>query len=154
MIRAKVIGVTRDNQVYGSGHIPPLFFYAPQPPFIDEYRQLLASAVSDAASVKELGAFALDPGLILTVGTMESFFGGDSIVSSARVASEVAAALGAVSLLLAARALRSDGAFRRASDARVRASGWLWLRQTTPPTPLSHRYPAIRRKKCPFGGKR
>ncbi|HEY7180035.1 MAG TPA: ABC transporter permease [Blastocatellia bacterium] len=108
MPRAKVIGVARDNQIYRSGHIPPLFIYAPQPPFIDEYRQLLVRAASDAASVKESArkeAFALEPGLILTVGTMEAVFGEDSIINNARVASELAVALGGLALLLAALGL-------------------------------------------------
>jgi len=94
---AKVIGVARDNQIYRPGHIPPLFFYAPQPAYIDQYRQLLARAISDAASLKEPArkeAFAMEPGLILIVGTMESVFREKSIVNCARVASELAAALG------------------------------------------------------------
>src|SRR5215471_7790869 len=111
---AKVIGVARDNQIYRPGHIPPLFFYAPQPPFIDEYRQLLVRAVHDPASVKELArkeAFALEPKLILSVGTMEAVFGEPSIINGARVASELATALGSLALLLAALGLYGVMAF-------------------------------------------
>jgi predicted permease len=111
---AKVIGVARDNQIYRPGHIPPLFFYAPQPAFIDEYRQLLVRAVSDAASLKEPArkeAFALEPGLILSVGTMEAVFGEASSINGARVASELAIALGSLALLLATLGLFGVMAF-------------------------------------------
>ncbi len=118
---AKVIGVARDSQVYLAGHIPPLFFYAPQPPFIDEYRQLLVRAARDAAGMKELArkeALAQEPGLILSVGTMEAVFGETSNINSARIASELAIVLGSLALLLATLGLYGVMAFSVAQRTR------------------------------------
>ncbi|HKQ75122.1 MAG TPA: ABC transporter permease [Blastocatellia bacterium] len=118
---AKVIGVARDNQIYRPGHVPPLVIYAPQRPFIEVFRQLLVRSERDAASLKELArkeAFALEPSLVLTVGTMESVFGEASIINSARVASELAIALGGLALLLATLGLYGVMAFSVAQRAR------------------------------------
>lgn len=114
MSRARVIGVARDNQVYLAGHIPPLFFYAPQLQFIDEYRQLLVRAAGDIAALKELArkeALAQEPGMLLTVGTMDAVFGEASNINNARIASELAIALGSLALLLATLGLYGVMAF-------------------------------------------
>jgi predicted permease len=118
---AKVIGVARDNQFYRSGYFPPLLFYAPQPPFIDEYRQLLVRAAGDAAGMKELArkeALAQEPGLILSVGTVEAVFGETSNINSARIASELAIALGSLALMLATLGLYGVMAFSVAERTR------------------------------------
>jgi predicted permease len=118
---AKVIGVARDNQFYRSGHIPPLLFYAPQTPFIDEYRQLLVRTARDAAGMKELArkeALAQEPGLILSVGTMEAVFGETSNINSARIVSELAIVLGSLALMLATLGLYGVMAFSVAERTR------------------------------------
>jgi putative ABC transport system permease protein len=104
MLAAKVIGVARDNQIYRAGHIPPLFFYAPQPPPILDFYQLLVRTERDPASMKESArteAQALDPRLIVKVARTEPLFGESSSINAARIASELATALGSLALLLA-----------------------------------------------------
>ncbi|MCI0391009.1 MAG: ABC transporter permease [Acidobacteria bacterium] len=118
---AKVIGVARDNQIYRSGHIPPLFFYAPQTPPIGVFRQLLVRTARDAASMKELvrkEAFALEPRLHLSVGTMDAVFGEASSINATRIASELATALGSLALLLATLGLYGVMAFSVAQRTR------------------------------------
>ena len=104
MSRARVIGVARDNQIYRSGHIPPLFLYAPQPSLINEIQQVLVRTVRDAASMKELirkEASALESRMLLNVGTMESILGDVSNINATRIASELAITLASLALLLA-----------------------------------------------------
>jgi putative ABC transport system permease protein len=118
---AKVIGVARDSQVYLAGHVPPLLLYAPQPPLIDEYSQLLVRTARDAADMKELArkeALAQEPGLILSVGTMEAVFGETSNINSARIASELAIVLGGLALMLATLGLYGVMAFSVAQRTR------------------------------------
>jgi len=102
---AQVIGIARDNQIYRVGQIPPLFFYAPKTLTGGMDSVLLARTARDAASMKELArreAFALEPVLRLGVNTMEENIVGATSVNEARAASELAACLGALALLLAA----------------------------------------------------
>lgn len=121
MSQARVIGVARDNQVYLAGHIPPLFFYAPRPANIDDYNRLLARTARDAAGLKELARkeiLAQEPGLILSVGTMERVFGETSDINSARIASELAIVMGSLALLLATLGLYGVMAFSVAQRTR------------------------------------
>jgi putative ABC transport system permease protein len=102
---AHVIGVARDNQIYRVGQIPRLFFYAPKSLAGGMDTSLLARTAGDAASLKESvrkEAYALEPVLRLSVSTMEERIAKDKSVLSTRAASELAAFLGGLALLLAA----------------------------------------------------
>jgi macrolide transport system ATP-binding/permease protein len=101
---AQVIGVARDNQHYRIGQIPPFFLYAPRkfPAGVDY--AILVRTARDGAAMKELvrrETLALEPVLRLDVITMweERIAGG---IIETRAASELAACLGALALLLAA----------------------------------------------------
>jgi predicted permease len=121
MSRARVIGVARDNQIYLAGHIPPLFFYAPQPPGIKEIRQLLVRTADDAAGMRELTrkeAIAHEPGLRISVGTMEGIYGETSKLNRARIASELAIVLSSLALLLATLGLYGVMSFSVAQRTR------------------------------------
>jgi putative ABC transport system permease protein len=121
MTSAKVIGVARDNQIYRAGHIPPLFFYAPQPPPILNFYQLLVRTDQDPSSQKEpvrSEASGMDPRLIVNVGRTEPFFGESSSLNATRIASELAAALGSLALLLATLGLYGVMSFAVAQRTR------------------------------------
>jgi len=102
---AQVIGVARDNQLYRVGQTPPLFFYAPQSPTEWMDTSLNIRTARDAASMKELvrkEIYALEPVLRLWVDTMEERIAKDKSIGETRAASELAACLGGLALLLAA----------------------------------------------------
>jgi macrolide transport system ATP-binding/permease protein len=106
--RGQVIGVARDNQIYRVGQIPPLYVYVPQELPGEMDTVVLVRAKGDAASLKEQArkeAHALEPVLRLFVGTMEERITRDKNVLSTRAASELAAFLGGLALLLAALGL-------------------------------------------------
>ena len=101
---ARVIGIAQDSDIYRPGHIPPLFFYAPRPTVLWVHRQVLVRTVGDATEMKELvrkEALALEPGVRLNVGGVETVLGRASSINSTRIASELAATLGGLALLLA-----------------------------------------------------
>jgi predicted permease len=103
---AQVIGVARDNQHYRVGQIPPFFLYAPRtfPAGVDY--AILVRTARDGAAMKELvrkETLALEPVLRLDVITMwEERIAENSGVIQTRAASELAACLGGLALLLAA----------------------------------------------------
>src|SRR5207253_11004059 len=103
--RAQVIGIARNNQIYRVGQTPPLYLYLPQEEPGDVDTAVLVRTTRDAAGLKELvrkEAYALEPVLRLFVSTMEERIAGDKSVLSTRAASELAASLGGLALLLAA----------------------------------------------------
>jgi putative ABC transport system permease protein len=86
-----------------------------------DHRQLLARVAHDAAGMKELArkeALAQEPGLCLSVRTMEAVFGEASNINSARIASELEIALGSLALLLATLGLYGVMAFSVAQRTR------------------------------------
>jgi macrolide transport system ATP-binding/permease protein len=103
---AQVIGVALDNQMYRVGQIPPFLFYTPQvqeTEWLDT--SLLIRTTGDAAAMKQLvrrEAFALEPVLRLGVETMSELAARNNDISQTRIASELAAGLGGLALLLAA----------------------------------------------------
>jgi predicted permease len=112
--QVRVIGIAGDNDIYRPGHIPPLFFYAPRLPSIWVYREVLVRTAGDAASLQELvrkEALALEPGLRLNVGKIEAVLGRASSINSTRIASELAAGLGGLALVLATLGLYGVMAF-------------------------------------------
>jgi predicted permease len=103
---AQVIGVARDNQHYRVSQIPPLFLYAPRTfPAGTDYAILVRTA-RDGAEMKDLvrrETLALEPVLRLDVNTMmEARIAENPGVITTRAASELAACLGGLALLLAA----------------------------------------------------
>jgi putative ABC transport system permease protein len=102
---AQIIGVARDNQTYRVGQIPPVFIYAPRPPggFLDT--SVLVRAERDAASLRELvrkEVYAIEPVVRLSVNALDRLIARDKTVLASRAASEFAASLGGLALLLAA----------------------------------------------------
>lgn len=104
MHSARVIGVAEDNQIHRFGHTPPIFLYGAQPPITKQYEQLLVRTEDAAAGMKELirkEALAVGSIARVNVGTMAMVSGETASLNAARIASELAMALGALALLLA-----------------------------------------------------
>jgi putative ABC transport system permease protein len=102
---AQVIGVARDNQTYRVGQNPPFFFYAPETPSEWMDTSLLVRTEKEAASLKNAvrkETYGLEPVLRLHVDTTEELIEKDQAVQVSRAASELAAGLGGLALLLAA----------------------------------------------------
>jgi macrolide transport system ATP-binding/permease protein len=103
---AQVIGVARDNQHYRVGQIPPFFLYAPRMFSAGMDYAILVRTVRDGAEMRELvrrETLALEPVLRLDVKTMmEERIADNPGVIETRAASELAACLGGLALLLAA----------------------------------------------------
>jgi putative ABC transport system permease protein len=102
---AEVIGVAGDNQAYRVGQNPPLLLYAPEMPSEWLDMSLMVRTEQDPASLKEIArkeAYALEPVLRLWVNTIEELIENDKGVQVSRAASELAAGLGGLALVLAA----------------------------------------------------
>ena len=102
---AEVIGVARDNQSYRVGQNPPIFIYTPETPSEWLDMSVLVRTENDAAELKQAvrrEALALEPVLRLWVNTTHELFEKDKAVQVSRAASELAAGLGGLALMLAA----------------------------------------------------
>jgi putative ABC transport system permease protein len=102
---AQVVGVAGDNQTYRVGQKPPLLFYAPDSPTELLDTSLLVRTQSDAKNLQVPAreqVYALEPVLRLWVKTFDELIQNDGDVLTSRAASELAAGLGSLALLLAA----------------------------------------------------
>jgi predicted permease len=99
---AQVVGVARDNQMYGSGVTPPLKVYLPGTVPGEMDTTVLVRTTTDATALKELArseAYAVEPVLRLWVKTFEERIAWEQSIMSA--ASHGATALGTLALMLA-----------------------------------------------------
>ncbi|MFN2406734.1 MAG: ABC transporter permease [Pyrinomonadaceae bacterium] len=99
---AQVVGVSRDNQINGSGETPPLTVYLPGAAPGEMDTILLVRTTTDAAGLKDLArreAYAVEPVLRLFVNTFEEKIAGQQTIMAA--ASHGATALGTLALMLA-----------------------------------------------------
>jgi predicted permease len=99
---AQVVGVARDNQMYGSGETPSLFIYIPGTTPGELDTTVLVRTTTDAAALKDLArreAYAVEPVLRLYVNTFEEKIARQQGIMTA--ASHGATALGTLALALA-----------------------------------------------------
>ncbi len=102
---AQVIGIARDAQNDRLGAIPPYFIYLPEEPSQQSLdTSLLVRTSGEAKEMKALVSAevrAMEPVIRLWLGSMEEKIAGSKRVGETRAASQLAAGLGLLALLLA-----------------------------------------------------